>query len=139
MKRIMFLTLMMGSFLSLSAQEISQVNLQLISKKSRVQIWRSIQPDTTYYLAFMNDKYEVLKDQSITKLSKQQLKDLSALIQRMSENLPGEYQVKTDYGLFLFMNKGEKSYWLTIYDTSNRYIKMKSNLVNIALKDISLQ
>jgi hypothetical protein len=139
MKKVTLLALFICSFLSSYAQDVQKVNLQLVSKKTRVQIWREVQADTTYYLSFMNDKYQVLKDQSITKMDKAQLKELAETINKMAANEPGEYQVKISCGIFLFMDKGEKSYWLTIYDVDSRFIKMKTNLVNILLKDISLQ
>lgn len=139
MKKSLALIVFVSLFIIAHAQEVKPLNLKLISKKSNVQIWMNIDIDTSYYLVFMNYEYEVLKDQSITKLTKQQLKDFAALIQKMAENVPGEYQAKTEYGLLLIMDKGEKSYWLTIYDSAHRWIKMKTNLTNILLKDISLQ
>lgn len=139
MKKFLTFIALVFLFATSYAQEVKPLNLKLISKRASAQIWMNIDVDTSYYLVFMNYEYQVLKDQSITKMTKQQLKDFAALIQKMAANAPGEYQVKTEYGLLLMMDKGEKSYWITIYDPAHRWIKMKTNMVNILLKDISLQ
>ncbi len=124
---------------SSQAQTIHQVQKSLISKYTPINIWKVIDIDTSYYIVFMNAKYSALQDQSVTKLTKLQLQSFAVLIQKMASNDPGEYQVKTEYGLTIFMDKGEKSYWITVYDTQDRYIKVKSNLAKIILKDISSQ
>lgn len=139
MKKFLTLIAFVSFIATAYSQEIKPFNQTLISKKTPIQIWRIINTDTSYAVVFMNAKYEVLQDQSITILTKAQLKQFASLIERLAAMEPGEYQAKTENGLSIFMDKGEKSYWITIYDAQSRYIKVKSNLINIMLKDISLQ